>query len=208
MWQRTLRSGERRAARSTDPQAGTGAGYEAVRRAYYRVEAWVPVRLSPIEPEAIEAAVYDLSLPDPLAVPFTLEGPERTALLARLRRIEDKLDLLLSAAAIEAPRPLSGRDRRRVLFSGGGLSLDVDFDFVRGAAYRVEMLLPAPYARVVRAIAEAVSDASEMPPGPARRLGLAFRHILPAERDAIVAYSYDLQRAVLRAKHHETASPA
>lgn len=204
MWQRILRSGERPEARSAEPGAGVGI----VRRAYYRVEAWVPVRISPIAPEAIEAAVYDLSLPDPLAVPFTLEGPERTALLARLRRIEDKLDLLLCAAGIEAPRPLSGRDRRRVLFSGGGLSLDVDFDFARGAAYRVEMLLPAPYARVVRAIAEAVSDSREAQAGSARRLGLAFRHILPAERDAIVAYSYDLQRAVLRAKHHETASPA
>lgn len=204
MWQRILRSGERAEARSADPQAGAGA----VRRAYYRVEAWVPVRISPLAQEAVEAAVYDLSLPDPLAVPFTLEGPERTALLARLRRIEDKLDLLLSAAAIDAPRALSGRDRRRVVFSGGGLSLEVDFDFVRGAAYRVEMLLPAPYARVVRAVAEAVADSSGTQSGSARRLGLAFRHILPAERDAIVAYSYDLQRAVLRSRHHETASPA
>ncbi|MEZ4278056.1 MAG: hypothetical protein R3F21_00355 [Myxococcota bacterium] len=202
MWQRILRNGDRAPLGAGEPPAGSGSP----RRAYYRVEAWVPVRVAPIAPEAVEAAVYDLSLPDPLAVPFTLEGPERTALLARLRRIEDKLDLLLSEAGIEAPRPLSGRDRRRVLFSGGGLSLEVDFDFTRGAPYRVELLLPAPYARVVRAIAESVGDSSEVPPGAARRLGLAFRHILPGERDAIVAYSYDLQRAVLRAKHHETAS--
>lgn len=204
MWQRILRSGERTPVESVDPPGGAAAP----RRAYYRVEAWVPVRISPIAPEAVDAAVYDLSLPDPLAVPFTLEGPERTALLARLRRIEDKLDLLLSAAAIDAPRPLSGRDRRPVLFSGGGLSLEVGFDFVRGDAFRVEMLLPAPYARVVRAIAEAVGDSREGPAGSARRIGLAFRHILPSERDALVAYSYDLQRALLRAKHHDGATRA
>jgi hypothetical protein len=202
MWQRILRNGERPTVESSGPEASGGPS----RRAYYRVEAWVPVRLSPLAPESVDAAVYDLSMPDPLAAPFTLEGPERSALLARLRRIEDKLDLLLSAASIDIPRPLSGRDRRFVVFSGGGLALDVDFAFERGAAFRVELLLPAPYSRVARAVAEAVHAGSE--PATAtgrRRLGLAFRHILPAERDAIVAYSYDLQRVALRAKSHGTA---
>jgi hypothetical protein len=201
MWQRILRSGERPAP---EPDEDDANGWPS-RRAYYRVEAWVPVRVSPLAPEAVDAAVYDLSMPDPLAVPFTLEGPERSALLARLRRIEDKLDLLLAAASIDVQRPLSGRDRRFIVFSGGGLSLDVEFDFARGEAFRVELLLPAPYSRVARAVAEAVQDARPTEGNGSRRLALAFRHILPAERDAIVGYSYDLQRVALRAKSHATA---
>ncbi len=201
MWQRILRNEERPTLESGEADANAWPS----RRAYYRVEAWVPVRVSPLAPEAVDAAVYDLSMPDPLAVPFTLEGPERSALLARLRRIEDKLDLLLAAASIDVQRPLSGRDRRFIVFSGGGLSLDVEFDFVRGEAFRVELLLPAPYSRVARAVAEAVQDSRPTEGKGSRRLALAFRHILPAERDAIVGYSYDLQRVALRAKSHATA---
>ena len=119
-----------------------------------------------------------------------------------LRRIEEKLDLLLDAGEIPVPRPLSGRDRRLIVFSGGGLALDADFDFARGDAYRVEMLLPAPYARIVRAVAEAVGDSAEtLARSGGRRLALAFRQIQPAERDAVVAYGYDLQRIALRAKN-------
>ena len=116
-------------------------------------------------------------------------------------RIEEKLDLLLGAAAIDAPRPLSGRDRRAIVFSGAGLALDVDFDFERGDAHRVELLLPAPWSRSVRAIGEAVEDAAEAVGAKgARRLALAFRHISAADRDALVAYSYDVQRFELRAR--------
>jgi len=198
MWQRIIRNGARTSGSPTE----TDAYARAPRRAYYRVQGWVPVRVSPLAPDDVEAAIYDLATPDPLAAPFTLEGPERSALLARLRRIEEKLDLLLGAASIDAPRPLSGRDRRFIVFSGGGLCLDVDVDFASGDLWRVELLLPAPYSRVVRAVAEAVDGS-----GPtsaragSRRLALAFRHIQPAERDAVVAYSYDLQRVALRAKN-------
>lgn len=197
MWQRIIRSSAGPSGSQTepDPRARTP------RRTYYRVQAWVPVRITPLAVEEVDAAVYDLATPDPLAVPFSLEGSERSALLARLRRIEEKLDLLLGAASIDAPRPLSGRDRRFIVFSGGGLSLEVDFDFSAGDFWRVELLLPAPYSRVVRAVAEAVVDSSVRSTGTAtRRLALAFRHIQPPERDAVVAYSYDLQRVALRAK--------
>ena len=172
------------------------------RRAFYRVQAWVPVRLTALAPGDLDAVVYDLSIPDPLAAPVTLEGAERSALLARLRRIEEKLDLLLSAADINAPRPVSGRDRRLIVFSGGGLALDVDFEFVKGDLWRVELLLPAPYSRVIGAVAEAVEDSVKtLTAAGSQRLALCFRHIQPAERDAVVGYSYDLQRVALRAKH-------
>ncbi|MFO0687183.1 MAG: hypothetical protein U0900_00565 [Myxococcota bacterium] len=197
MWQRIVRGSARVA-----PAPGATATREAAsRRAYYRVAAWLPVRLQALAPEAVNAAIFDLSLPDPALEGAAARPEEASALMARLRRIEEKLDRLLGAAALDAPRPLCGQDRRWIVFSGAGLALDVDFDFRRRDAFRVELLLPTPEPRVVRAVAEAVTDAAAAPGTPgARRLALAFRHIEAAERDALVAYSYDLQRLELRAK--------
>lgn len=198
MWQRIIASGESRPDWKSEHETYA----RNPRRAYYRVQAWAPIRITPLAPHDLDAVVYDLSIPDPLAAPVTLEGPERSALLARLRRIEEKLDLLLGAADIDAPRPLSGRDRRFIVFSGGGLALDVEFDFSKGDLWRVELLLPAPYSRVIRAVGEAVEDSVKaVKAAGAQRLALSFRHIQSAERDAIVAYSYDLQRVALRAKN-------
>ncbi|MEZ4330215.1 MAG: hypothetical protein R3F35_00535 [Myxococcota bacterium] len=205
MWQRVAGGGREEAVRASG--AETGVAFS--RRAYYRVSARVPIRVRRLEPAAVEAAVYDLSLPDP--VPPLITGPadEKSALFAQLRRIEEKLDLLLGAASIEAPRPLSGRDRRPIVFSGAGLALEVGFDVRRGEAYRVELLLPDPHARAVRAIGEAVEDSiASAGTETRRRLALVFRHIQPADRDALVAYSYDVQRLELRAKTREAGARA
>ncbi len=199
MWRRIVR-GEQD---SEAPASGAGQAMSESRRAYYRVAAWIPVRITPLAPAAIAAAVHDLSTPDLQRTgPLATESEEETVLLARLLRIEEKIDRLLGASSIESLRPLSGRDRRFVVFSGAGLALDVDFRFRRGDAFRIELLLPIPHSRSVRAVAEAVKD-SQASPGEGRpsRLALAFRHIEADERNALIAYSYDLQRLALRAKH-------
>ena len=141
MWRRIIAGGEP----GTDWKSENDGYARKPRRAYSRVQAWVPVRVTPLAPRDLAALVYDVS----------------------------------------------GRDRR----------LDVDFDFVKGDLWRVELLLPAPYSRVIRAVAEAVEDSVKTSSAAAtQRLALSFRHIQPIERDAIVAYSYDLQRVTLRAK--------
>ncbi len=56
MWQRIIRSGERIAA----PRSEAGTGDRDPRRAYYRIQAWVPVRLAKLAPDAVEAYGYDL----------------------------------------------------------------------------------------------------------------------------------------------------
>jgi hypothetical protein len=64
----------------------------------------------------------------------------------------------------------------------------------------VEILLPAPYNRLLRAVGEVVEDSrEEIRADASQRLALALRHMHDEERDAIVAYSYDLQRIALRA---------
>lgn len=170
------------------------------RRAYYRVSGLLPIRVTPIQEDQVEAAIFDLSMPDPLLAP--LDGEDEDApLTARLRRIEEKLDLLLGAAQIEAPKNLAGRDRRSVVFSGSGLCLDWQGSFRKGDAFRVEILLPPPYSRPVRAIARCVHDASpEVPDSEEQAMALALDHMEPDERDALIAYSYDLQRFALRAR--------
>ncbi len=204
MWRRIVRGGQVSDAPASDAR---GVVPESL-RAYYRVSAWIPVRITPLEPAAIAAAVLDLAIPDPLltdSLGATIRGELRP--FARLRRIEEKIDLLLGAASIDAPRPLSGRDRRFVVFSGAGLALAVDFRFRRGDAFRVELLLPTPRSRSVRAVAEAVHDSEETArEGRPNRLALAFRHIETDERNALIAYSYDLQRLALRAKHDGAAA--
>lgn len=204
MWRRIVRGGQISDARASDAR---GVVPESL-RAYYRVSASIPVRITPLERDAIAGAVHDLSIPDPLlATPWATQAEQDSALLARLRRIEEKLDLLLGAASIDVPRPLSGRDRRMVVFSGAGLALDVDFRFRRGDAFRVELVLPTPHSRLVRAVAEAVQDSEQTGrEGGPNRLALAFRQIEAEERNALVAYSYDLQRLALRAKHDGAAA--
>lgn len=206
MWQRFDLGDSRE---RSDPETDRAAD-RASRRAYYRVSSVLPLRVRPLAPEAVESAIYDLSLPDPLARSSEPEAEGSSALLARLRRIEEKLDRLLGSAGIDAPQPLSGRDRKRVTFSGAGLSVDVDFEFRRGDVFRVELLLPAVYpARIVRAVGEAVWDACDAEAraesGFGHRLALAFLHIETPERDALVAFSYDLQRRALRARRDEAA---
>jgi hypothetical protein len=172
----------------------------ACRRAYYRVSGLLPIRLTPISRDEVATAVFDLSIPDPLLQPIA-EGSEDTPLMERLRRIEDKLDLLLGASSIDVPSRLSGRDRQSIIFSGAGLSLDVTWFFAKRDAYKVEILLPPPYSRTLRAVAEAVCDAPADVKGDGlRNLPLALTYMEDEERDALVAYSYDLQRFALRTR--------
>jgi hypothetical protein len=195
MWRRDHQ--DEGGARASSAEAIEGG----CRRSYFRVTGMLPIRLHAVEPADLDAEIFDLSMPDPLLQPVGEEGEVDSPLMERLRRLEEKLDLLLGQARLEVPRPLSGRDRRSVTFSGAGLALDVSWSFRRGDYYKVEVLLPPPYSRLVRCLAEAVEDAPRsVGEGGRRLLPLAIRHMEDEERDALVAYSYDLQRAELRAR--------
>lgn len=192
---------EGRADADRSAGADRGAMRRDGRRAYYRVAGMLPIRVTPLDPELVDAAIFDLSMPDPLCQPVA-ENEEDSPLAARLRRIEEKLDLLLGVSPVEVPRQLSGRDRQSVVFSGSGLALDVTWSFRQGDAYRVEILLPPPYARTLRAVAYAVRDSDPAVGADAfRSLPLALTHMDDDDRDELVAYSYDLQRFALRARN-------
>jgi hypothetical protein len=160
----------------------------------------LPIRLAAIAPQELDTAIFELSLPDPLLQPRS-ESDESGPLMERLRRIEEKLDLLLGESPVEVPRRLSAQDRRSLVFSGSGLALEVNWPFHKGDAYRIEMELPPPYSRTIRAVGVAVNDAASMPEHDSgSSLAIAFRHIQDDDRDDLVAYTYDLQRIALRSR--------
>lgn len=178
-------------------------GWRSPRRAYYRVEGMLPIRLTRLDEADVDAAIFDLSLPDPLLQPIKTDSEDEIVLMERLQRIEEKLDLLLGAAKVDVPRGLSGRDRQSVVFSGAGLALDVSFAARAGEAFKVEILLAPPYGRTLRAVSRVVSDTCrDAREGAPRKLALSLDHMDDEERDVLVAYSYDLQRFALRTRAH------
>lgn len=171
------------------------------RRAYYRVTGRLPIRVESLCEEELEAAIFDLVTPTRLlgaASPGKSE--EESALFERLRRIEDKLDLLLGLTQPDRPEPLGSADLEWIVFSGSGVSLPVEFEFERGDWFRVEMLLPGSEARIVRGIGRAVDGAKPDLETGRFDLALSLEHMHDDDRDALVAHSYALQRSALRTR--------
>jgi hypothetical protein len=155
----------------------------------------LPVRVSSLDPEEVEKAIFELSLQP------ALRDEEESLLMERLRRIEEKLDLILSGNDPTAPRPLGAADLECVVFSGAGLSLPVDEPCREGQIFKVEILLPGSEGRVIRSVARAVEDSSPMADGvPRHHVALSLDHMHEDDRDALVSHSYELQRKELRAR--------
>lgn len=167
----------------------------ACRRAYYRVNGSLPIRAIRLAPDEVDKAVFELSLQ------HSSGDEEESALLERLRRIEEKLDLLLAGDVEKQPAPLGAADLECVVFSGAGLSMPIDDVCVEGDAFRIEILLPGPDSRTLHSVARAVADSTPMEDGVARhQVALALEHMNEDDRDALVAYSYELQRMELRSR--------
>ena len=180
--------------RATQNENGARSG-SACRRTYYRVQALLPIRLTPIEEDDVEKAVFELSLQP------ARPSDDESATMERLRRIEEKLDLLLAGNDPGARRPLGVADVECVVFSGAGLAMPVEQPCRENDRFRTEILLPGAEGRVLRAVARAVADSSLMEDGVARHhVALALDHMNDEDRDALVSHSYELQRAELRAR--------
>lgn len=189
-----------RSKEDLEPIEGSASGLDC-RRAYYRVTGRLPIRVERLADEELEAAIFDLVSPLRLLGPAsTGSDAEESALFERLRRIEEKLDLLLGLSHPDRPEPLGSADLEWIVFSGSGVSLPVEFGFETGDWFRVEMLLPGSEARIVRGIGRAVEGAKLEPETGRAELALALEHMHEDDRDALVAHSYELQRAALRAR--------
>ena len=170
------------------------------RRAFYRVEAHLPIRVRPVEMGEAELMGQELSSEG--GDPFEDLDP---ALVAWLQRLESKLEVLLARVEERAPNVLGPRDVQRVELSGAGLAFQTDADDL-GDQVVVEFQLPGPPSRLIRALAHPVffDQGSGEGDGDATKRGraaFAFDVISDADREAIVHFSHDVQRKQLRDRH-------
>ncbi len=173
--------------------AGTGPPPDAGRdRASFRVTAELPIRYRPLA--AAEAERLSLEIEAGGA-----EGPELAPPLAlRLQALERKLDLALHQLDPSHPLPLGARETASVGISASGLALAAKQSLPVDSLALVELLLPGRVPREVRAVARVVRCQEKRGPEPGLLLVLAFRAIHSEDREAIVRFGNELQRAELR----------
>ena len=171
----------------------------AERRAYFRVTTQLPVRVRKLEPSVVPALAMAIS-----AMVDTDQEVADPALAARLDAIERKLDLLLAIIDPDQPRPLGVEDTCKLSLSGAGLGLRVDEPFSAHDDVLVEILLPDSPPRSVRALSRPIIEDGAAGGRPGA-IAFAFHLISDADRDAIVRFSYDVQRSQLRTRSREGA---
>ncbi len=179
------------------------------RRLFARVEETVGVRVRALAPaEAARLArrrAASAAADEPVEVPPPPAGQdswERAALVAILARL-DRLERLVQAALrpLEedddetAARWLTGESRT---LSGGGLGVSLPEALEPGTPVEVELLLPGDSPAAIRAVGRVASCSGAATPFARPLVGIAFTGIHPAEREAIVRFTFRVQRAQLR----------
>jgi hypothetical protein len=166
-------------------------------RASLRVRAELSIRY-----RAIGAAEAER-----LASEIAAEGGDESelpaALALRLQALERKLDLALHHLDPSQPPPLSARDLRSVGFSASGLALEAKEPLAEDAAVAVELLLPGRVPREIRALARVARCQEKRAAEPTWLVAFAFRAIRSDDREAIVRFGHELQRASLCKRSEE-----
>lgn len=181
--------GSRRDPRAPGP-AAVPAGSE--RREFFRVTVRIPLRHRPVRPHERAALEREILAPRNAGL------QPGSSLGDWARRIEDKLDLILSHLDERVPAPLGPRDLRVVELSGSGMRLAAKETAKVGAEEFVELRLPGEVPRDVRAITTVVKWIEARGAGEDSEVALAFRIIHEEDRDAIVRFSNEVQRSELR----------
>jgi len=147
-------------------------------REYARVETNVAVRVRRARPDEIDAFEQRVMGAE------VGEDDLPLALVAYLRNIEYKLDLVLSRLDARFEAPLDPHDLQPVVISAGGIRVAVDAsDFALGDPVHVEMLLPGDVPRTVRVMGR-VTRRVEVADAPA--VAIEYTAIDESDRDAIV----------------------
>jgi len=169
------------------------ANAELSRRAYFRVQTHIPLRLGWLTSEQAQVLVHSIetSRRDELSI-------RDDGLRVILQRIEEKLDLLLQAQQGGAPLSLGQIEPQRVALSGSGLETGTAEPFRPGDPVKVELLLPGTTPRPITALARVVYGPSRRVSEGQESVALAFSHVDESDRDAIVRHVYDVQRLMLR----------
>ena len=173
------------------------------RREYFRVSTVLPLRarvLDPTEKDQIEGEIQlrrtpDLSSIDP-------------ALASRLDAIEDRLDRILEAIDRSPEAWVTPGGMTPIQLSGGGIRFPVRDAVPAGALLLIELVLGGVPRRQVRATARALAE--KPPRGEDEpHAAVQFETITPEDRDAVVAYTLEVQRReTLRRKSGPEAGAA
>jgi hypothetical protein len=159
-------------------------------REYARIETHLVARVRRAKPEEIEAFEERVVGAD------VGEDDLPLALVAYLRSIEYKLDLVLSRLDSRFETPLDPQDLRPVVLSAGGLCVEQPAtDLAVGDPVRVQMLLPGDAPRTIDAMGR-VTRILTVGAGP--NLAIEYTAIDEGDRDAIVRLVNRLQLALGR----------
>ncbi len=171
-------------------------GKESERRDFYRVPARIPIRVRSLEAQEVPGLSVEISSPKEEA-----DGVADPAIAAVLFRLEAKIDRILSALDRSVPQPLWEGDSQDVSISASGVGMDSGERFELKDKVLVEFLLPDTPKRYVRALARPVGEEST------QSRAFAFEVIAESDRDAIVRFSQDVQRLMLRQRMVAPVAP-
>ncbi|MBP7146369.1 MAG: PilZ domain-containing protein [Acidobacteria bacterium] len=181
-------------------------------RSFARVNDELPVRLRVLtEDQATELARALEQAPtycehvaaDPLrrAPGATWEQAALASILDRLERLEAIVDRIAERVGAEGDEQGNWLDGNTVALSGSGLGLWATVRIPDGTPIELELSLPGDPSATVRALGRIVTlilpDGDTVPVGRFH-LGVAFEAIHEQDREAIVRYTFRVQRAQLR----------
>lgn len=158
------------------------------RRDFFRVQARLPFRVRSVD--SGEAAGLAFEIKTPRTEADEIADPGVAIVLAR---IEQKVDRLLAAIDRRVPKPLWEADSRELSISASGIGVEMEDGPAQEEPVLIEFVLPENPSRHVRALGRSVSADST-----SAACAFAFEVIAESDREAIVRFSQDVQRSMLR----------
>lgn len=183
------------------------------RRAFARVSKQLPVRIRMLDENEAqtlaerftnEPTYTERVIADPKMRSTETNQWDRAALssiIAQLDRLETAVARIAEALKVDVHDAGVWMEGHTVDLSGSGLGVHVSERIEQDAMLEVEMTLLGDPTIILRAVGRAValvnSEGSEIPVGRFH-LGIAFQTIHEDDRQALVRYTFRLQRELLR----------
>ena len=182
-------------------------------RTFARVEAALPLKLRVIDETeaellgrrfAVERTFVEIASPDHCAPPPEERTWEQDALiriLARLDALEERVSRIVDAVGASTGEDAGWLRGETDSCSGSGLGVLLPAHLPEGTLVEGELTMHGATVARVRFLARVASvkhpDGDQLPVGR-YHIGLAFAAIHPEDQEAIVRYTFRVQRALLR----------
>jgi hypothetical protein len=186
-------------------------------RSYARVDVELPLRARRVDPAEAKALAGRFG-----SEPTYLERPRRepreagaaswersalAAILGRLDALESAIEKIAAALQVDLVEGGPWVEGETVSLSGSGIGARLPQPLERGDFVELELSLLGDPSATVRGLAEVASflrpDGADVPVGRFH-VGLSFAAIHDEDREAIIRYSFRIQRATLRERRGES----